>query len=845
MQQAALSYVARGFAVLPVHEMVQGACSCGQPCKSPAKHPRLKNGLLNASKNPAIVAEWWGNTYPATSNVGIRTGRESHIVVLDLDLQKPGAQAAITAWFSEKGGWGNPLIAKTGSGGLHLYYRYPFLADNQTITTTTQLDGVVGLDVRGDGGYVVAPPSLNAAGPYTWLNEGEPGELPAALLEVLTAERKAPAAPAAAESWRPFVTLTRAHLQHVALTNPTAQRILALQPWAPHGGKYNAMRDLCYALCAEFGPISAFAPDVYAAIAHSCALVKAEDPNTTASAEQWLSCMQSAWPRAEAKAQARREAATMAANLSAATAVVAQTLQTAGAGFFTGAQLKALVKKAKDPNVQAILKAASAGTDISPDLEPALEAAGTFVAKQNPACAPDRIMPCFAHMPLKAEGIAAFRRGLEVGHAQANDKDAWRRGLIVGENDKAIVCTSNAAKIMALHPDMVGVLVYDTRAANFRFVKPAPWTRGTGPFMTTADHVAAGTWLSDVTGLGWPTVIAGESFMALKESLYPWDGVTEYLKSVAWDGQPRLGTWLIDYASAPDSAYVRAVGSITLIAAAARALHPGCKADTVLILEGAQGRKKSSLISALCADSTWFAEHEGALSGRDKDAVMQIVQGPWLVELGELAGLSKAETNTIKQFVTRRVDRLRTPYGRVVEDFPRKTIFIASTNEGEYLRDTTGNRRWLPVSVGNCYPEQLAAVRDQLWAEAVHRLRAGERWWLEDVDLLVAAAEEQAARMETDILDERLSGYLQNIKQPFCLLEVFGHLGIDAANPNSHETRRLKGAILRAGFVLGGKTERRTAMGTSIVTRFFRRPGEVYADEGVSELDAARAIGQG
>jgi predicted P-loop ATPase len=845
MQQAALSYVARGFAVLPVHEMVQGACSCGQPCKSPAKHPRLKNGLLNASKNPAIVAEWWGNTYPATSNVGIRTGRESHIVVLDLDLQKPGAQAAITAWFSAKGGWGSPLIAKTGSGGLHLYYRYPFLADDQTITTTTHLDGVVGLDVRGDGGYVVAPPSLNAAGPYTWLNEGEPGELPAALLDVLTAERKAPLAPAAAETWRPFVTLQRAHLQQIAPVNPTAARILRLEAWAPHGGKYNAMRDLCYALCAEFGPVNAMAPDVWAAVAKSCAAAKAEDPSTTASPEQWLACFQGAWARAEGKAANRRDAAALAAGVASLAFQAAAVTTTTPSSFFTSAQLKALVKKAKDPNVQAILKAASGGTEIPAELEPALEAAGTFVGRQNPSVPPDKIMPAFAHMPLKAEGLAAFRKGIETGHALANDKGAWRRGLAVGENDKPLVCPANAAKILTLHPEMMGVLVFDTRVGNFRFMRPAPWQRGAHPFLSSADAACVGTWLTDVTGVPFNAAIAHEAITSLRESLHQFDGVSTYLEAVQWDGLPRLDTWLIDYASAPDSDYVRAVGSITLIAAAARALRPGCKADTVLILEGSQGRKKSSLIQALCADASWFAEHEGALSGRDKDAVMQIVQGPWLVELGELAGLSKAETNTIKQFVTRKVDRLRTPYGRVVEDFPRKTLFIASTNEGEYLRDTTGNRRWLPVSVGNCYPVQLAAVRDQLWAEAVHRLRAGERWWLEDADLLVAAAEEQAARMETDILDERLSGYLQTIKQPFCLLEVFGHLGIDAANPNSHETRRLKGAILRAGFVLGSKTERRAVMGTSIVTRFFRRPGEVYADEGVSELDAARAIGQG
>jgi hypothetical protein len=839
MQQAALSYVAQGFAVFPVHEMVQGACSCGPQCPSPAKHPRLKNGLNSASKSPAVVTEWWGNTYSATSNVGIRTGRESHIVVLDLDLQKPGAQPAIEAWLASKGGWGAPRIARTGSGGLHLYYRYPFLTDEQTIKNAVQLDGVIGLDVRGDGGYVLAPPSINANGTYTWLNDAEPGDLPASILSALLEEKRV-VAPAAAETWRPFVTLQRAHLQQIAPVNPTAARILRLEAWAPHGGKYNAMRDLCYALCAEFGPINAMAPDVWAAVAKSCAAAKAEDPSTTASPEQWLACFQGAWARAEGKAANRRDAAALAAGVASLAFQAAAVTTTTPSSFFTSAQLKALVKKAKDPNVQAILKAASGGTEIPAELEPALEAAGTFVGRQNPSVPPDKIMPAFAHMPLKAEGLAAFRKGIETGHALANDKGAWRRGLAVGENDKPLVCTANAVKIMTLHPDMQGVLVFDTRASNFRFVKPAPWARGTSPFLTTADTICAGTWLTDVTGVAFNSQIGAEVFPAMRESLYQYDGVAEYLNAVQWDGVPRLDTWLIDYASARDTDYVRAVSRITLIAAAARGIKPSCKADTVLILEGHQGRKKSSLILALCADSTWFAEHEGALSGRDKDAVMQIVQGPWLVELGELAGLSKAETNTIKQFVTRRVDRLRTPYGRVIEDFPRKTLFMASTNDNEYLKDTTGNRRWLPVKVGRCYPEQLVSVRDQIWAEAVARLRAGEPWWIADPDLLVAAEEEQNARMETDLFDERLTSYTDQVTKPFSLQDACVALGLDASNPNSRQNKDVKRALLRAGFILGDKERR-----GGLVTRFFRRPE--WASEGaeISELDAIRAIGQG
>jgi hypothetical protein len=168
MLEHALEYVRRGWAVLPLHDVTEGACSCQESCLSPGKHPRLRNGLNGASKNEGVVMHWWA-TWP-NANIGIRTGRESGIVVLDLDIQKPGVAPALTTWLAANGGtWGQPLTVRTGSGGLHLYYAYPKgYPEHLTIKTVKAVCGVAGLDVRADGGYVVAPPSRNLNGLYSF-----------------------------------------------------------------------------------------------------------------------------------------------------------------------------------------------------------------------------------------------------------------------------------------------------------------------------------------------------------------------------------------------------------------------------------------------------------------------------------------------------------------------------------------------------------------------------------------------------------------------------------------------------------------------------------------------------
>lgn len=193
------------------------------------------------------------------------------------------------------------------------------------------------------------------------------------------------------------------------------------------------------------------------------------------------------------------------------------------------------------------------------------------------------------------------------------------------------------------------------------------------------------------------------------------DPIVDYLNTVKWDGQARLETWLTDYLGADDTPLTRAIGRITLIAAVRRVRSPGCKFDQIVVLEGEEGRGKSTAIEAL-AGAEQFSD-QTILTLNDQRQ-QEAVQGVWLYEIADLAGISKSEVEAVKAFASRTVDRARPAYGRMREDRPRRVVFFATTNAQTYLKSQTGNRRFWPVKVGRIDLARLRADRDQLWAEA-------------------------------------------------------------------------------------------------------------------------------
>lgn len=249
---------------------------------------------------------------------------------------------------------------------------------------------------------------------------------------------------------------------------------------------------------------------------------------------------------------------------------------------------------------------------------------------------------------------------------------------------------------------------------------------------------------------------------AVRAALFrSFDPVRDYLDRLTWDGEERLPSWLETYfgagvdhddddeAQAAQRTFVEEIGKRWMISAVARVYEPGCQVDSILIAEGPQGIGKSSAFRALAVEDAWFATDLPDI--RHKDAVHHLL-GPWLLELDELDALTRREATSVKSFVSRRADRARLSYGKVSTNHPRRVVFCGTTNEDTYNQDATGGRRYWPFIVRHPIDVPgIVADRDQLWAEAVHRYRAGEAWHLEDEALQDIARAEQGKRFKASV----------------------------------------------------------------------------------------------
>jgi predicted P-loop ATPase len=295
-----------------------------------------------------------------------------------------------------------------------------------------------------------------------------------------------------------------------------------------------------------------------------------------------------------------------------------------------------------------------------------------------------------------------------------------------------------------------------------------------------------------------PTQVAGNVGTVADEARH--DPVKDYLLALKWDGAERLSSWLVTHLGAHDapSEYLKGVARAWAIAMVARALKPGCKADHILILEGPQGRLKSSALKALMPDEAWFSDEIATLGTKDS---AQDLRGKWLIELSELSAMQRAEVERTKAALSRCTDHYRPSFGHYSQDFPRRNGFAGSTNHDAYLLDDTGNRRIWGVKVGTILLDALERDRDQLWAEAVHAYQAGEQWWLEPAVENHAAAE-QAKRLEEDSWTHDVVTWGLIQVEPFsandALLKAL-HL-VDASKRDDKATKRVVRILRTNGF---------------------------------------------
>ena len=239
--------------------------------------------------------------------------------------------------------------------------------------------------------------------------------------------------------------------------------------------------------------------------------------------------------------------------------------------------------------------------------------------------------------------------------------------------------------------------------------------------------------------------------------------IREFLQALPeWDKVKRVDTLLIDYLGAADNKYVRAVTRKTLCAAACRVLNPGCKFDTMLVLNGSQGIGKSTLIAKLGGE--WFSDSLSLNDTKDKTAAEKL-QGYWILEIGELAGLRKAEVETLRSFLSRQNDIYRASFGKRTTPHPIQCVFFGTTNaESGYLRDTTGNRRFWPVKTPGGGSKRSWDVTQedvlQIWAEVMHYVKVGEKLYL-DPEVEALAKAEQREAMESDEREGLVREYLE------------------------------------------------------------------------------------
>ncbi len=348
--------------------------------------------------------------------------------------------------------------------------------------------------------------------------------------------------------------------------------------------------------------------------------------------------------------------------------------------------------------------------------------------------------------------------GEESDAAAAEGMPPDIEGIVFAMNGAPISNTANVVAVLHGHPEWAGVIGFDRLAGCHMLLRHMPDASGRKPNhfeprkLTDADFVAATVWFqrNGFARMGKEAVIDGLYSRSHENSFDP---LEEKLRLLHWDGVPRLATWLVDYAGASPSmtqpeAYLTAVGVRWMISAVARGLQPGCKADSALIFVGAQGIGKSTAGRVL-AYGKWFSDAMPPLHSKDAS---DHLRGHWIVELGEMATTSRADVEEAKSFLSRNVEKFRPAYARTEIEYPRRNVFLGTSNRDAFLKDDTGNRRFWPVEVGEIDLARLEAERDLLWAEAVHLFDKGERWHLTREEAALAA-EQQASFV---IVDERV-----------------------------------------------------------------------------------------
>lgn len=283
----------------------------------------------------------------------------------------------------------------------------------------------------------------------------------------------------------------------------------------------------------------------------------------------------------------------------------------------------------------------------------------------------------------------------------------------------------------------------------------------------------------------------------------------EYFESIVWDKTPRLDSWLAYYlgAEGDEAAYLSFIGKKWLTAAVKRVFQPGCKFDHVLVIEGLQGKGKSTALEYLATfgkekAETYFTDNIRIADIQNKDTIL-LLQGSIIVELAELAGFNKRDDEEIKGWVTLKKDRCRKPYDKTITEFPRQFVLSATTNNHEYLKDPTGNRRYWPFKSSALDLAAIKRDREQLWAEAMHYYREGLYIGPTEEEMLLAEAAQEKRRSidvwEDEVLQMAHDADPMN-KNGVTVKRLLDRLGFSLRDQDQKAMRRVSSILQQNGY---------------------------------------------
>ncbi len=350
---------------------------------------------------------------------------------------------------------------------------------------------------------------------------------------------------------------------------------------------------------------------------------------------------------------------------------------------------------------------------------------------------------------------------LDYGREDEVENLDWLEKLEMDGKGRPLSTIDNILIILNNDVKLKGKIVYDC-FNNAPYAKERlPWGKKSD-FWSDVDDSRLRHYLENSYGIKKSKPIDDGLMISIYDNEF--HPIKDYLQEVTWDGVERVETLFIDYLGAEDNEYVKEVTKITLVGAVKRVFEPGCKFDTAIVLCGGQGKGKTEIVQRL--GGKWFSNSLSTFRGRE---AFEQLQGSWIIEIGELEALKKNELETIKHFMSKTSDKYRGAYQRRTETTKRQCIFIGTSNNYDFLKDPTGDRRWYPVDIGeidckkNLFVEMTKDEVHQIWAEAYKMYTDGILHYLKSEKIIQDAKEKQLAHREESPYQGIVDNYIEQL----------------------------------------------------------------------------------